>query len=522
MDNKRKEENNFTPRKISRRDLLKGLATVPVVGALAYGLYNRNKYFDAINDNLLHELNFNFTSNPVLNISTERQILIGIIGCGRRGIRLLRSLGFAHPEYIDRLNENSKEKRLHPFLEQEDLNVEITALCEIYDIQAERGIVAGSNIFKQGRNGRMGRPPKRYRTYQELINADDVDAIIIATPDHLHASIAIEAAKNGKHVYCEKPLSWSLDETYSVRNMVKDSGIVFQLGHQNRQVDSYHVAKKIIEQGALGKISLIEVCTNRNSSGGAWIYPIHPEANEKNIDWTQFQGPAPWHEFSLERFFRWRCWWDYSSGLCGDLFTHDYDAMNQILNLGIPSSAMASGGIYYYKDGRTVPDVLNMAFEFEKQDLSLLYSATQASERERGRLIMGSDASLKVGDHLEIMVEANSELYKERIQKGLINPDIPVFTYMPGDNTIDAITSPTEKYFAGRGLLYTFKEGKQVITTHMHLREWLDCIRLADGTQPSCNIDRAFEEGITSLMGTISYKEERKVYWDSEKEKLEV
>ena len=513
------------PTRMNRRDVLKGLATVPFVGALAYGIYKKNKYYEALNTNLLEELDFEFSQQEDLSVPINKKIRIGVVGYGSRSTYLLRSLGFAHPNYIDNLLDKAKkdkgwENRLQNFIEQEDLGVEITAICDVFDIHAENGIEACGNIFRQGTNGKQGKAPKRYKTYQELVKSPDIDAVLIGTPDHLHSPIAIEAAKNGKHVYCEKPLSWTVEETYEVRKAVKDNGIVFQLGHQNRQTDSYHVAKSIIEKGALGKISLIEVCTNRNSPNGAWVYDIHPEANEKNIDWKQFIGPAPWHDFSLERFFRWRCWWDYSTGLSGDLFTHEFDAMNQILSLGMPSSVMASGGIYFFKDGRTVPDVLTMAYEFEKRDFTLLYSATQASENGRGRVIMGHDASMKIGNTLEIKADRNSTKYGEKIKKGLIDPNKPIFSYIPGKDKVDAVTSATEKYFASRGLLYTYRNGKQVDTTHLHLREWLNHIRLDDGSQPSCNIDRAFEEAMAAHMGTISYKEGRKTYWDYENERI--
>ncbi len=488
-------------------------------------MYKKNRYYDALNDNLLEELDFDISEKRGLNVPVNKKIRIGIVGYGGRCSYLLRSLGFAHPDYIDNLINKAKtekgwEKRYQNFVDQEYLGVEVTAICDVFDIHADDAIKTGGNIYRQGKDGKKGKAPKRYNTYQELVKADDVDAIIIGTPDHLHSPIAIEAAKNGKHVYCEKPLSWTVEETYEVRKVVKDSGIVFQLGHQNRQTDSYNVAKNIIKKGALGKISLIEVGTNRNSPNGAWVYNIHPKANRNNIDWKQFIGPAPWHDFSLERFFRWRCWWDYSTGLSGDLFTHEYDAMNQILDLGIPSSAMSSGGIYFFKDGRTVPDVLTMAFEFKQRDLTLLYSATQANQNSRGRLIMGHDATMKVGNSLEINVDPSSTKYKDKIKNGIMDPNKPIFTYTPGKNKVDAVTSATEKYFAGRGLLYTYRNGKQIDTTHLHIREWLDCIRLDNGTRPSCNIDRAFEEAMTAHMGTISYKEGRKTYWDSEKEKI--
>nr|NQU89507.1 gfo/Idh/MocA family oxidoreductase [Bacteroidota bacterium] len=256
----------------------------------------------------------------------------------------------------------------------------------------------------------------------------------------------------------------------------------------------------------------------RNSPSGAWVYKIDPEAGPDNIDWEQFIGPAPFHEFSLERFFRWRCWWDYSTGLSGDLFTHDYDAMNQIMGLGIPHSAIASGGIYFYKDGRTVPDVLQMAFEYPDKDFTLLYSATQSSSHHRGRMIMGHDAWMEVGNQMHIYPDPSSTKYSEKIKNGTMDPNLPIYSYQPGMKQVDAITSPTERYFAGRGLLYTYLGGKRVDPSHLHIKDWLDCIR--DGGLPSCNINQGFEEAITAHMGTIAFKENRRVFWDKENQQI--
>ena len=235
--------------------------------------------------------------------------------------------------------------------------------------------------------------------------------------------MAIEAAKRGKHVYCEKPVSWSVPELYELVKVVKEKGVVFQLGHQGRQTESYTKAKEAIEKNVLGKINLIEVCTNRNDPNGAWVYPIHPEANPKTIDWPQFLGQAPYHEFSLERFFRWRCWWDYSTGLNGDLLTHEYDALNQIMNLGIPGSVTSSGGIYFFKDGRTVPDVLQVVMEFPKQELSFLYSATLASNRNRGKVIMGMMPTWKSATAWSSKLIPEVTQYQKKIEDGLINAE---------------------------------------------------------------------------------------------------
>lgn len=511
-------------KKFNRRDILKGLATLPFVGVVAYGLIKRQLYYQDLKDNLLEDIKVDIPNNIPALVEGEK-IRIGIVGFGGRGSYLMKGLGFVRPEAIDKWAENAKEDKswrefLKNFLAQDNLNVEVTAVCDIFDINAQKGINASANIYRNGFGGAMGTPPKRYKTYKDLIASPDVDAVIVATPDHWHVPIAKEAAKNNKHVYCEKPLSWTVPETYDIRRVVKDKGIVFQLGHQGRQTESYHVARSLIKQGVLGKVSLIEVCTNRNDPNGAWVYKINPEANSQNIDWKQFIGPAPWHDFSLERFFRWRCWWDYSTGLSGDLFTHEFDAMNQILDLGIPGSAIASGGIYYFKDGRTVPDVLNMTFEYPDRDLSLLYSATLASDKNRGKVIMGHDGNMKLGETLIINADARSTKYKKKIESGIVEPNKPIYTYVPGQNKVDAVTSATEKYFAGRGLLYTYRGGKQVDTTHLHLREWLNCIRQGNGMQPSCNIDMAFQEAMAAHMGTISYHENRKVFWDADNEKI--
>ena len=443
----------------SRREILAGLASIPVIGVIGYGLFqhinDRNKKLAPLLDDISSILPKGIS--PVVEGETIR---LGIVGTGSRGKYLMKALGFLHPSRLDQYIESAKKSNewaqyLNDFYAQEDLNIKITAICDVFDKNANWGVETAANIHRNGTGGKMGNAPKRFLTYQELVASPDVDAVIIATPDHLHIPVALEAVKNNKHIYCEKPLSCTVEETFAIREAVKESEIIFQLGHQGRQTENYHIAKSLINIGVIGKISLIEVCTNRNDPNGAWVYEIDPDANENTIDWKQFIGPAPWHEFSLERFFRWRCWWDYSTGLSGDLFTHEYDALNQILGLGIPYSATASGGIYYYKDGRTVPDVLNMAFEYPNRELTLLYSATLASEKERGKVIMGHDAYMELDKTLLVVADPKSTRYKEKIEKGIIEPHKPIFSYVPGQEKVDAITTPTEKYFAGRGLLYT-------------------------------------------------------------------
>jgi predicted dehydrogenase len=218
--------------------------------------------------------------------------------------------------------------------------------------------------------------------------------------------------------------------------------------------------------------------------------------------------------FNLERFFRWRCWFDYGTGLSGDLLSHEYDGINQILGLGIPHSAVASGGIYYFKDGRDVPDTFQAVYEYPDRELTFVYSATLANGNYRGLKFMGHDATMAVSGSLSVTADGNSTRYKDKIEQGFIDTSRPMFTYRPGSKGIDAVTSATEEYFVSRGLLYTYRGGRRVSAYHLLIQDWLDAVRANDPTMASCNIERGFEEAITCHMATRSFQEGRKVTWD--------
>jgi hypothetical protein len=160
---------------------------------------------------------------------------------------------------------------------------------------------------------------------------------------------------------------------------------------------------------------------------------------------------------------------------------------------------------------------LQTVFEYTDRGLTMLYSATLANQFNRSRKIMGHDATMEVGSTLTVTVDPQSDQYREKIDKGIIKPGEPFYTYVPG-RSVDAVTTATEKYFAERGLLYSFIGGKRYNTTFLHLKEWLQCIRTR--ATPSCNIDRGFEEAITAHMGTRAYLEGRRMYWDKEKEEI--
>jgi len=519
---------------INRREILKGLATIPVFGLFLVNLWQKIRRDALRKSNLLGDLIQEKSPPAVISgLSDSRHIKLGIIGYGGRGSHLIRGAGFATKEWTDTVSENARknklDKQFETFMTQEDLNVSLVGVCDLFDVRAEQGINASKNEVRPG--GKPKQTATRYTHYTDLLNNKDINAVIVATPDHWHSRITIDAAKAGKNVYCEKGLTRTFDEAIKVYDEVKKTGITFQLGHQNRQVEANEKAKQIIKQGLLGKINLVELATNRNSPWGAWVWGIHPEGNAQTIDWDTFQEPSPnkipFGEEALRRFFRWRCWFDYGTGLSGDLLSHDFDAINQIMDLGIPKYASSSGGIYFYKDGRDVPDVWNATFEYPDKDLTILYSATLSSNDPRGNRIMGHDATMQMGGQSGggsvhgFIVKADSEStrYKDRLESGIISTQYPIYTYSPGSKQIDGITSATSRYFANKGLLYTYREGKRVDPTHLHVKDWFDAIR--SGGQPKCDIEQALHEAVACHMATESYLQGKQMEWHEDTHTIE-
>lgn len=510
----------------SRRDWLKSLAGVPILGAVWAAGIDTTKKSKLEKEFWLEKLNIKASAPPASGPMSGGPLRIGLIGFGIRGEQLMRALGFATKEWMEDMSksaqENPNDKRLEDFLAQENLNVKLTAICDIFDYRAEKAL----NSFNSESN-----TCKRYTSYLDLINSGEVDAVIIATPDHWHAPMAQAAIEAGVHAYVEKPMTHTIAETYQLREAVrKNPGAILAVGHQHRQTLSFLTAQDAIAKNTLGHVSLVVTNTNRNDDNGAWQYEIHPEASPETIDWNAFLGTAPPVPFNAEHFFRWRKWWAYGSGLSGDLLTHDYDRINCVLKMGIPKYVTASGGIYTHRDGRNVPDVMQVNMDFpdfstgssqedgKEKGMTLVYSATLGNQFDRGTVLMGHDASMELGNILTIYADPRSTKYKEMIAEGKIDPTVPIYQYDPTAEGVDAVTSATAKYFANKGLLWTYRDGKRVDSTFLHIREWLSCIR--NGGNPSCGIDEGFEEAITAHMAGLSYKTGQKIEWDPVSEEI--
>jgi predicted dehydrogenase len=505
---------------VTRRTLLKALIGIPVIGFFAYEFAVKRGYDLEKKTRVLKDLGLQDIKIPEIKKSSGDLIRIGIIGFGARAVAHANGLGYIHPNDVEK---RKTDGTLENWLAQEDLNVAITGICDVYDKHAENGLATANNKLRAGGAKTADIPVKRYRTYQEMLDDKDIDAIMIATPDHHHAPISAAAARAGKHVYCEKSVALNEVELNDAYSAVSKSGIVFQMGHQIPQSVVFKQAQEIIRKDILGKITLVETTTNRNSADGAWIR--HLDANgdpkpgdENSIDWDQWLGSTPQVPFTTNRYYNWQKYFAYETGMIGQLFTHEFDAVNQLLRIGIPKAVVSSGGIYFWKDDRDMPDTLHCVFEYPESDMTLLYSASLANSRSRGRVFMGREASMELGSSIDITADSQSIRYKKQIDAGLIDPTGPMISFNPTSGKIDAVTSATEKYYAARGLTSTVINGREVDITHLHIKEWIDCIR--NGEIPSSNMEMAYEEGIASLMAHKSYVEHRRVEWDPVNRKI--
>jgi predicted dehydrogenase len=243
---------------------------------------------------------------------------------------------------------------------------------DVRDALANPGvkIVAAADIY----DGRRKRMEENYpgifttRDYREVLARPDVDAVIIATPDHWHSRISIAALEAGKDVYCEKPMVQQLDEGKQVMAAHKKSGRIFQVGSQYASAPSFGKIRALIESGAIGELNLVESWLDRNTAMGAWQYSIPPDASTDNVDWDRFLGHAPKRPFEPIRLFRWRNYNDYGTAIAGDLYVHLLTGLHTATRSAGPNRIYSTGGLRFWKDGRDTPDAQFGIIEYPKSE----------------------------------------------------------------------------------------------------------------------------------------------------------
>ena len=206
------------------------------------------------------------------------------------------------------------------------------------------------------------------RDYRELLARKDVDAVIIGTPDHWHAAVAIDAMNAGKDVYCEKPMVQTVEEGQRLLEAQQRTGRILQVGSQRVSSVVYHKAKELLASGVIGKLNMVQGWWYRNDPIGAWQYTLPADASPETVDWDRFLGHAPKRPFEPIRLFRWRNYRDYGTGVAGDLFVHLFSGLHLITGALGPTRIMATGGLRHWEDGRDVPDVMLALYDYPKTE----------------------------------------------------------------------------------------------------------------------------------------------------------
>jgi predicted dehydrogenase len=291
----------------------------------------------------------------------NERLRIGVIGCGGMATGHMRGL----------------------VKNRETDNCEIVTVCDIYDkrLQAAAQLTGGKPV----------------RDYRSVLDNRDVDYVLIATPEHWHAPMTLDAADAGKHIYCEKPMTRTVDEAKKVVAKIRQTGVKMQVGVQGMSDDSYETANRYVQEGALGDVVIAQIDYSRNyATDDFWAYKHDPEAIPgENLDWKAFLGSAPKRPWDPDRFFSWRRYWDYSGGIASDLFVHRVTRVIKSLGLKEPERAVATGGKFHYKNSAAeIPDTFNVLLEYPGGPNVILVSS-MANDTPVEHVLRGHKATLK-------------------------------------------------------------------------------------------------------------------------------
>ena len=269
--------------------------------------------------------------------------------------------------------------------------VKLVGVCDLYAGRLERAKeLYGKDLYTT-------------RDYREILDRKDVDAVIIATSDHWHDRISIDAMNKGKHVYCEKPMVHRLEEGAAVIATQKKTGKVLQVGSQRVSSIVTQKTREIYESGVIGNLVLVETYMDRQGGNGAWQYSIPTDANAGTVDWEKFIGDAPKVAYDPVRFFRWRNYQDYGTGIAGDLFVHLFSGLHTVTSSKGPNRIYATGGLRYWKDGRDVPDIITGLYDYPATDkhpeftLQMRVNFADGSRSGESLKIIGTDGVITMG-----------------------------------------------------------------------------------------------------------------------------
>jgi predicted dehydrogenase len=381
-------------------------------------------------------------ASPPSVLGANERVRVGVIGPGDRGMQIAREAA-ACP------------------------NVEIVAFADVYTKRLEQARALAPQAGA-------------YLDYRALLEHEGLDAVLIATPQHLHCEEFVAALEAGKHVYIERAMALTVNHARRMREAFgKSAGrLAVQVGHQACSSGMAADATAYVGAGVLGRVTAIHGYNYRNTPHGKpqWARPIYPDMNPENIDWDRFAGESGRRDFDANRYVNWRLFWDYSGGAVHENMSQQIAFWYKALGLGIPAAVTMTGGVYLWKDGREAPDTMSVAMEHSEGLLFSWDAGFGNNHLGAGEEVLGTHGTISKSGRIRF--------------------------------TPQKVNAPS-----GREML-----GQTQAQPNAHMRNWLDCVRT--GSEPACPFDLGFRVSIACAMAVESYREGRTVRWDAASERI--
>jgi len=404
-------------------------------------------------------------------LGSSERVVVALIGCGGRGLTVAK-------------------------LMREVPGVEFAAVCDVYDTNA-----AAAKEW-------AGPAATSFKDFRRILDKKDIDAVLIATPDHWHAITTILACESGKDVYVEKPLAHNIKEGRAMVQAARRNQRVVQTGTQHRSAPHYREVQQIIQSGHLGEVHFVRVWNYSNMSPNG-IGRAQKSEIPEGLDWDFYLGPAPMVPFNSNRFLRnFRWFWDYAGGSLTDFGCHRLDTVQQIMGVDAPTSVVATGGRFTLKDDGEMPDVLQVTYDYPNFVLSYEACNTNA-HGVGGRTPQMAYYQARGSDdrpHGEAFYGTNGALFCDRIGFE-IYPEPKALARRDGSQRLNA---PVEGYRM---------EAKRVVgrdCTDLHVRNFIECVR--SRAMPVADIEIGHRSTTVAHLGNIAYKTRKKLAWDAAKE----
>jgi predicted dehydrogenase len=407
------------------------------------------------------------TANPV-----EGPVRLGIVGAGIRGLELMQAA----------LNAGGK----------------IIAVCDLYDGHLRRAQEIQANT-------------PTTKDYREIVNRKDIDAVICATSDHWHAPVAIAAMKAGKDVYCEKPMAHSIPEALEMARVSKETGRLVQVGSQSLSMESTKKGKEWLDSGEIGNVYMVQCEIYRPSAIGAWRYPVPPDANPQTVDWERFLGNAPKRPFNAQRFFQFRNWWDYGTGIAGDEYVHLLSRVHYLMGVQYPLTAVANGGIYKWEGDRDVPDIHNTLYDYGKFQVQV--TANLVCNFEGGEIVrfMGDKGTIELTEESARLLPYNPrEDYNYPLESWPKDTKEVFIAQHKDDPLADVGTAAQQP----KREPVTFKQERE--GTEDHFKNLFESMRTRK--QPVENVEFGCGTAVACHLANLSYRQGgKRLAWDRDK-----